>query len=98
MSTTDKREAIKLAYQIATLNEIPADLLDELARTEYIRVLEVLLVLRQSPNPIKAPANFVRSALRNGWKPNDPPIKQRSHSDQPEPARYSSFYEQLNQS
>ena len=95
MTNSRKREAISLAYQIATLNEIPDDLLDELTQLDYLRVLEVLLILRQSPNRIKAPVNFIRSAIRNGWKPGAAP-KKRISSTKPEKSatdeQYDSFY------
>ncbi|MED1851866.1 hypothetical protein P4V33_09410 [Brevibacillus borstelensis] len=93
-----KTEAIRLAYQIATLNEIPDDLLGELTQLDYLRVLEVLLVLRQSPNRIKAPANFIRSAIRNNWKPGGTPEKRISEkkSEKPiAPDRYDSFYRMI---
>lgn len=95
VSDSRKKEAISLAYEIATLATISDDLLEELVQLDFMRVLEVLLILRQSPNRIKAPANFIRSAIRNGWKPGAAP-EQRIGEQKTEKTsmidRYESFY------
>lgn len=95
MEAEQHRKSIELAYQISTMTQIPDDLLCELLQVDFVRVLEVLLVLRQSPNPIKAPANFIRSALRYGWKPGGKAAarpQKNNGSGQP-PSRYDSFYQ-----
>lgn len=65
----DKLTAIAQVYRIATLQEPTEDVLSLLAPLEYARALDLLLVLRQSPKPVKSPANFLRRAIAEGWTP-----------------------------
>lgn len=70
-----KFEAIDQAIRIATLQEPTDTMTDLLYPLEFSRVLELLLILRQSPRPVKAPAAFLRRAIEEGWTPETLPEK-----------------------
>lgn len=95
MDIDQHRKSVELAYQISTMMKIPDDLLRELLEVDFVRVLEVLLVLRQSENPVKSPANFIRSALRYDWKPGGKAATrpQKNNGSERLPSRYDSFYQ-----
>jgi hypothetical protein len=69
----EKETAVTLAYQIATLSSPSQEVLDLLVPIKYERVLELLLVLRQSPQKVKSPAGFLRRAISEGWTPETMP-------------------------
>lgn len=69
----EKETAVTLAYQIATLSSPSQEVLDMLIPIKYERVLELLLVLRQSPQKVKSPAGFLRRAISEGWTPETMP-------------------------
>ena len=70
--TTD---LIILAYQGVTLN-YPTDETIALLETQGIRrSLEILLVMRQSPNPVKNPYAFIKRAIKENWSPTTQPQK-----------------------
>lgn len=70
-----QREAVRVVYQIATLAHPSDDILDLLCQHPFDRCLEVLLILRQSPKPVKAPERFIIRALEENWTPETIPKK-----------------------
>lgn len=69
----EKEKAIVMAYQIATLSSPSEEVLSLLCPLSYERALELLLVLRQSPQQVKSPAGFLRRAISEGWTPETLP-------------------------
>lgn len=63
----DKQKAIEAVYQIATLTHPTVDVIELLRPLPFERTLDLLLILRQSPKPVKSPANFLRRAIQEGW-------------------------------
>lgn len=71
----NKLVAIDQAFRIATLTE-PTDEIRSLLRAlEFERVLELLLMLRQSPKKVLNPAGFLRRAIQESWTPGQQPQK-----------------------
>lgn len=96
-----KHEAIDQAWRIATLTEPGGDVRELLYDLEFERVLELLLILRQSPKPVQFPAGFVRRAIESGWTAATLPekIERRDASvpavkSRPEPIKPSDYPEQ----
>ncbi|WP_240666777.1 hypothetical protein [Longirhabdus pacifica] len=71
----NKVSAIIQSYQIATLTYPSDEVLSLLSPLPYDRVLELLLILRQSPRTVKSPLNFLRRAIDEGWTPETLPQK-----------------------
>lgn len=71
----EKRTLIHFVYQTATLTTPSAEVVDILLRQPPERILEILLVMRQSPRPVKSPSNFIRRAISEGWTPETMPMK-----------------------
>ena len=67
--------AIALAYQTATLTYPSFEIMELLRPLPFERVLELLLIMRQSPRPVKSPLNFLRRAIQEGWSPETMPEK-----------------------
>lgn len=67
MRRMNKRQAIIMVYQIATMTYPSPEIINLLCDYPFERCLEVLLVLRQSPNKVKAPERFIKRALEEGW-------------------------------
>lgn len=59
--------AIATAYQIATLTYPSFEVIELLKPIPFERVLELLLIMRQSPRLVKSPLNFIRRALQENW-------------------------------
>jgi hypothetical protein len=70
---------IALAYQIATLTYPSFEVMQLLENQPFGRSLELLLILRQSPKPVKSPLNFLRRAIEGGWAPETMPEKVNRH-------------------
>ncbi|MEK3915323.1 hypothetical protein [Paenibacillus sp. FSL H7-0331] len=69
----DKRTAITMNYQIATLNYPTIESINLLLPLTYLRILELLLLLRQYNKPIKSPYNFLKIAVEENWTPESIP-------------------------
>jgi hypothetical protein len=69
----DKLKAVEMAYQIATLTQPGDEVMELLAPLPFERILELLLVLRQSTKPVKSPLNFLRRAIDEQWTPETAP-------------------------
>lgn len=69
-SASNIERIIILAYQIAFLCEPSESILHRLKSCGLERALEIILTMRQSPNPIKNPEGFIQKAVVLGWKPN----------------------------
>lgn len=72
-------QAIATAYQIATLTYPSFEVIELLKPLPFERVLELLLIMRQSPRPVKSPLNFLRRALQEGWTAETMPEKVDRH-------------------
>ena len=63
----NEKELIRLAYKAVTLTEPPELLVNALTLLGIKRTLECLLIMRQSPKPVKNPVGFIKAAIREGW-------------------------------
>lgn len=70
-----KAEAIRQVYIIATLQEPSETVMQLLGGLEFDRVLELLLLMRQSSRTVKNPAGFLRRAIEEAWTPESTPQK-----------------------
>lgn len=70
-----KQKAIELAFQIATLRHPGPEVIELLMPLPYDRTLELLLILRQSPKPVRSPLNFLKRAIEEEWTPETTPQK-----------------------
>lgn len=69
------KELVSLAYQAVTMSNPSEYIIDILEQTGLKRTLEILLIMRQSPNKVKNPEGFIKKAIDKGWTPNTLPIK-----------------------
>ncbi len=81
-------KAIALAYQTATLTYPSFEIMELLKPLPFERVLELLLIMRQSPRPVKSPLNFLRRAIQEGWSPETMPEKVDRHMEYVEENHY----------
>lgn len=81
-------KAIALAYQTATLTYPSFEIMELLKPLPFERVLELLLIMRQSPRPVKSPLNFLRRAIQEGWNPETMPEKVDRHIEYVEENHY----------
>ncbi|MDQ0496882.1 hypothetical protein [Paenibacillus brasilensis] len=81
-------KAIATAYQIATLTYPSYEVFELLNPLPFERVLELLLIMRQSPRPVKSPVNFLRRAIQEGWSPETMPEKVDRHMEYLEENHY----------
>ncbi|RXT00987.1 hypothetical protein [Ammoniphilus sp. CFH 90114] len=72
-SSSDHRTCLILAYQVATLTYPDDSLLDLLSEVDFRRALELLLILRSSPRPVRNPLAFLRRAISENWTPTTIP-------------------------
>lgn len=84
----DREKAIVMVYQIATLTYPSRIVLDLLLPLPFERILELLLIMRQSPRPVKSPLNFLRRAIDEGWTPETMPQKVNRHMENMEEQYY----------
>lgn len=75
----DKIGAITKAYQIATLTYPSFEVIELLKPLALERTLDLLLIMRQSPRPVKSPLNFLRRAIEENWTPETMPEKVNRH-------------------
>ncbi|WDH85506.1 hypothetical protein [Paenibacillus urinalis] len=80
--------AIALAYQTATLTYPSFEIMELLRPLPFERVLELLLIMRQSPRPVKSPLNYLRRAIQEGWSPETMPEKVDRHMEYVEENHY----------
>ncbi|WP_433947010.1 hypothetical protein [Paenibacillus sp. SN-8-1] len=80
--------AIATAYQIATLTYPSFEAIELLKPLPFERVLELLLIMRQSPRPVKSPVNFLRRAINENWSPETMPEKVNRHIEYIEENHY----------
>ncbi|MEK4433090.1 hypothetical protein MHB54_28445 [Paenibacillus sp. FSL M7-0802] len=85
---TGSVKAIALAYQTATLTYPSFEIMELLKSLPFERVLELLLIMRQSPRPVKSPLNFLRRAIQEGWSPETMPEKVDRHIEYVEENHY----------
>ncbi|MNW54622.1 hypothetical protein D3C74_322310 [compost metagenome] len=85
---TGSVKAIALAYQTATLTYPSFEIMELLKPLPFERVLELLLIMRQSPRPVKSPLNFLRRAIMEGWSPETMPEKVDRHMEYVEENHY----------
>lgn len=78
METSNIR-VIATAYQIATLTYPSFEVIELLKPLPFERVLELLLIMRQSPRPVKSPLNFLRRAIQENWSAETMPQKVNRH-------------------
>lgn len=71
----NKQAAVTMVYQIATLTYPSQEVLDLLEPLTFERVLELMLILRQSQKTVKSPLNFLRRAVDEGWSAETMPQK-----------------------
>lgn len=71
----EKQIAIDQVFRIATLTEPTDEIRTLLSALAFERVLELLLMLRQSPTKVHNPAGFLRVAILEGWQPDQLPEK-----------------------
>lgn len=71
--------AIAMAYQIATLTYPSFEVIELLRPLPFERVLELLLIMRQSPRSVKSPLNFLRRAIHENWSAETMPEKVNRH-------------------
>lgn len=72
---------IATAYQIATLTYPSFEVIELLKPIPFERVLELLLIMRQSPRPVKSPLNFLKRAIQENWSPETMPEKVNRHME-----------------
>lgn len=75
----NKISAITKAYQIATLTYPSFEVVELLKPLTFERTLELLLIMRQSPRPVKSPFNFLRRAIEENWTAETMPEKTNRH-------------------
>ncbi|WCK55913.1 helix-turn-helix domain-containing protein [Aneurinibacillus sp. Ricciae_BoGa-3] len=68
-------EIVDLAYRIAMLAEPSKDEVTLLSVLDLKHALEILLIMRQSPKPVKNPLGFIKRAIKEGWSPITQPKK-----------------------
>lgn len=72
----EKRTAVVMAYQIATLAYSSDEVFKLLMQLPFERILDLMLIMRQSPKqPIRSPLNFLRRALAENWSAETMPKK-----------------------
>jgi hypothetical protein len=71
--------SIATAYQIATLTYPSFEVIELLSPLPFERVLDLLLIMRQSPRPVKSPLNFLRRAIQENWTAETMPEKVDRH-------------------
>lgn len=71
----DKLKLIVMGYQIANLHYPSDEVTELLLNLSHDRILELMLVMRQSSRPIKSPVNFLRRAINEGWSAETMPRK-----------------------
>lgn len=71
----NKHDAIDQVFRIATLTEPTEEIRALLGGVSFERALELLLMMRQSPVPVKNPVGFLRRAIPEGWMPDQLPQK-----------------------
>lgn len=76
---TGNIRVIAIAYQIATLTYPSFEVIELLKPLPFERVLELLLIMRQSPRPVKSPLNFLRRAIQENWSAETMPQKVNRH-------------------
>lgn len=76
----DKISAIIKTYQIATLTYPVFEVIEVLKPLPFERTLEILLIMRQSPRPVKSPLNFLRRAIEENWTAETMPEKTNRHT------------------
>lgn len=69
------REIIILAFQAATMSSPTEELIGLLEYVGVKRTLEILLIMRQSPNQVKNHQAFIKKAIQKGWTPSTIPLK-----------------------
>lgn len=79
---------IILAYQIATLTYPSYEVVELLKPLSLNRSLEILLIMRQSPKPVKSPLNFLKRAIQENWTPETMPEKVNRHMEYREENHY----------
>lgn len=77
-----------LAYQIATLTYPSYEVVKFLRPLTLERSLEVLLIIRKSPKPVKSPLNFLKRAIQEKWIPEKMPGKVNRHIEYVEENSY----------
>lgn len=73
--TPEDRELVILAWEAATMTSPTEEIIGYLSNVGIKRTLEILLVMRQSPSPVRNPIGFVKKAITKGWTPTTLPIK-----------------------
>ncbi|MBY9088001.1 hypothetical protein KIH86_27810, partial [Paenibacillus sp. HN-1] len=84
----NKLAAIDQAYRIATLTEPTEEIQALLGDLDFGRVLELLLLMRQSPRPVRNPAGFLRRAIQEDWRPGQLPQQVDRHKENIEEQLY----------
>lgn len=69
-----KSLAIAYVYEIAMLIPPSGEVIEMLNKQDFERALELIMIMRRT-NKIKSPANFLRRAIEEGWKPETLPQK-----------------------
>jgi hypothetical protein len=76
-SQEDIRESVALAYQAVTMTSPQEDILGLLSHQGIKRALEILVVVKQSPTPVKNINKFIEKCINENWSPSTVPIKQQ---------------------
>lgn len=71
--TDHVEQQVYMSYKIAMLADPDDEMMELLCSISYERVLEILLIMRESSRPIRTPLNFVRRAIAEGWSTSTQP-------------------------
>jgi hypothetical protein len=74
-NTYKKSELIVLAYQSAFLCYPTKEEVELLLSVDFKRCLEIMLLMRQSPNKIRNPKGFIQRAIKEQWNATSLPRK-----------------------
>lgn len=70
-SSSQDYAMIELAYKIALLRTPTDEMIILLNSVGLKRTLDILLMMRQSTNPIKNPHGFIKKAIIENWSPQE---------------------------
>lgn len=70
----NSKELVSLAYQLATKTLPTEIIIERLIPLGIKRVIEILLIMRQSPKIVRNPEGFIRKAIDNNWSLTTSPV------------------------
>ncbi|WP_411740098.1 helix-turn-helix domain-containing protein [Peribacillus sp. S4] len=69
------RDLVILAFKAVALTSPSEDMVALLSHVGIQRILEVLLIMQQSPKKVRNVEGFIKKAIEENWKPDAVPIK-----------------------